>query len=98
MEDLAIKVAEIDQRSKSNTHRIDKIEQRLDETDKLVTSVQLLAQRMGTVEGDVSEIKTTVKELADKPGKRWESMVEKIIWLLVGGLIAFAAAKLGLPL
>ena len=73
-------------------------EERQDEADKLVTSVQLLAQRMGTVEGDVGEIKTTVKELADKPGKRWDGLVEKLIWLLAGGVIAFAAAHIGLPL
>jgi len=98
MEDFAVKVAEIDARSKSNTKRIDRMEERQDEADKLVTSVQLLAQRMGTVEGDVGEIKSTVKELAGKPAKRWDGLVEKIIWLLVGGLIAFAASHVGVPL
>ena len=98
MDDISVKVAEIDARSKSNVHRIDRLEQRQDEADKLVTSVQLLAQRMGTVEGDVSDIKTTVNELASKPAKRWDGLVEKIIWLIAGGIIAYVAASVGLPL
>lgn len=98
LDDISVKVAEIDARSKSNVHRIDRLEQRQDETDKLVTSVQLLAQRMGTVEGDVSEIKSTVTELASKPAKRWDGLVEKIIWLVAGGIIAYVAASIGLPL
>lgn len=98
MDDISVKVAEIDARSKSNVHRIDRLEQRQDETDKLVTSVQLLAQRMGTVEETVGDIKSTVNELASKPAKRWDGLVEKIIWLLVGGIIVFAASHIGLPL
>ena len=43
MEDIAVKVAEIDQRSKSNTHRLDKVEERQDNLDKLVSSVSALA-------------------------------------------------------
>ena len=35
-EDIAVKVAEIEQRSKSNTHRLDKVEERQDNLDKLV--------------------------------------------------------------
>ena len=34
-EDIAVKVAEIEQRSKSNTHRLDKVEERQDNLDKL---------------------------------------------------------------
>ena len=43
MEDIAVKVTEIDQRSKSNTHRLDKVEERQDNLDKLVSSVSALA-------------------------------------------------------
>ena len=70
-EDIAVKVAEIEQRSKSNTHRLDKVEERQDNLDKLVSSVEVLATRQETVETDVKEIKTDVKALAEKPAKRW---------------------------
>lgn len=37
-----------------------------------------------------------VNKLAQKPAKRWESVVDKVLMLLVGAVIAFLLAKLGL--
>lgn len=48
------------------------------------------------IKQDVSEIKTDVKSLKDKPGKRWENVVEKLIWLVVGAVIALAMAQIGI--
>ena len=55
-----------------------------------------MAQRLGEVENHVDEIKASVKTLEAKPGKRWESIVEKLIWLVVGGVIAAALAQAGI--
>ena len=94
-EDIAVKVAEIEQRSKSNTHRLDKVEERQDNLDKLVSSVEVLATRQETVETDVKEIKTDVKALTEKPAKRWDGIVDKLIWLAVSGAVGFLAAQIG---
>lgn len=55
MEDIAVKVVEIDQRSKSNTHRLDKVEERQDNLDKLVSSVSALANEQEHIKEDVTE-------------------------------------------
>lgn len=89
-EDIAVKVAEIDSRSKSNSHRLDKVEERQDNLDKLVSSVEVLATRQEVVETDVKEIKTDVKALTEKPAKRWESVVAAIITGVVSFVIAWA--------
>ena len=95
MEDIAVKVTEIDQRSKSNTHRLDKVEERQDNLDKLVSSVSALANEQEHIKADVTEIKTDVKSLTERPGKRWDSIVGAIItgvvsfivaWVLKGGI------------
>ena len=86
-EDIAVKVAEIDQRSKSNTHRLDKVEERQDNLDKLVSSVEVLATRQETVETDVTA-------LTAKPAKRWDGIVDKLIWLAVSGALGFIAAQI----
>ena len=39
-EDIAVKVAEINQRSKSNTHRLDKVVERQDKGDKLKDEIR----------------------------------------------------------
>ncbi len=94
--DEAVKLAEVDQRARSNTRRIDKLEAVQDEIRSLATSMAVMVQRLGEVENHVDEIKTSVKTLEDKPRKRWEAIVEKLIWLVVGGVVAAALAQAGI--
>lgn len=94
--DNVVKLAEVDQRARSNTRRIEKLEEVQDEIRSLATSTAVMAQRLGEVENHVDEIKTSVKTLEDKPGNRWEKFVEKLIWLIVGGVIAAALAQAGI--
>ena len=58
---------------KSAHHRIDDVEKKQDDLADLVSSVKVLADREARVEEDVNEIKTDVKELKDKPNKRYEA-------------------------
>lgn len=96
-EEIVQTLTETDARSKSNTHRLDKMERRQDELDELVTSVALMAQRQETVENDVKEIKADVKTLAEKPAKRWETLAEKVLWVLIAAVLGFVLASMGLP-
>lgn len=96
MEDMAVKVAEIEQRSKSNSHRLDKVEERQDNLDKLVASVEVLATRQETVETDVKEIKTDVKALTEKPAKRWDGIADKLIWAVLAAVLGFVLAQVGI--
>lgn len=89
------RLAAVEDRAKSNTHRLDEVEQRQDNLDKLVTSVEVLATRQETVESDVKEIKSDVKELAGKPGKRWENLVDKVLLVVVTAIVTFLLARLG---
>lgn len=85
-------IAKIDERSKSNTHRLDEQEKRIDNIEELTTSVKVLATREERVESDVKEIKTDVKKLTERPAKRWEGLVDKIIAALAGAFIAWLIA------
>ena len=101
-----------DSRSKSNTHRIDEIAKRQDNLDKLVTSVAVMAEKQENMSEAVDEIKVTVKNMAsstdvdaiksdvetlkEKPAKRWDAIVDKIIMLVVGAVVAFLLTKIGL--
>ncbi len=90
------RLTEVEERSKSNTHRIDKVEKQQDDFIDLVSSVKVLAEREQNVENDVKEIKSDVKSLTSKPGKRWDSLVDKIIVTAAAAIIGFLFAKLGL--
>ena len=90
------RLTEVEERSKSNTHRINELEKRQDNLDDLVGTVKVLADREKRVEGDVKEIKDDVKSIKDKPAKRWETVVTQIISILVAAVVGFVLAKLGL--
>lgn len=90
------RLTEVEQRSKSNQHRIDNIEQNQKELGNLVSAVNVLATREENVENDVKEIKNDVKSLTLKPAKRWEGVVDKIVFTIVGILIAYIFSKIGM--
>lgn len=90
------RLTEVEERSKSNQHRIVDIEKRQDNLDQLVSTVKVLADREKRVEGDVKEIKKDVKILTDKPAKRWDGIVDKIITVIIGAVVGFIFAQIGM--
>ena len=90
------RLTEVEDRSKSNMRRLDKVEKKQDELGELVTSVKVLAEREENVESDVKEIKSDVKSLTGKAGKRWDSLVDKIILTAAAIIVGFILAKLGI--
>lgn len=94
--DMEHRLTEVEARSKSNAHRLDDVEKRQDNLDKLTTSVSLLAEREERMESDVKEIKSDVKTLAEKPAKRWEAVVEKALLAVVAAVVAYFLGRMGL--
>ncbi len=90
------RLSKVEERSKSNTHRIDDLEKRQDNLDDLVGTVKVLAVREENVEINVKEIKNDVKSLTGKSGKRWDGLVDKIIMVIVAAVVGFILAKIGL--
>ena len=90
------RLTEVEERTKSNTHRIDDLEKMQDNLDELVGTVKVLAVREENVETDVKEIKNDVKSLTNKSGQRWDGLVDKIIMTIVAAIVGFILAKFGM--
>lgn len=90
------RLSKVEERSKSNSHRLDEMEKRQDNLDELVSTVKVLAVREENVENDVKEIKEDVKSLTSKPGQRWDSLVDKIFLTIAAALVGFVLAQLGI--
>lgn len=86
----------VEARSKSNEHRIEDLEKRQDNLDELVSTVKVLAIREENVESDVKEIKTDVKALNEKPAKKWDGLVNKIILTITAAVLGFLLSKIGM--
>lgn len=94
--EIQAKIAEIDARSKSNTHRIDDLEADNKALHQLATSVEVLATKQEAIEANVSEIKDDVKSLKAIPGGKWEALVKAVLTAIVGALVGFALAHAGI--
>ena len=90
------RLVKVEERAKSNSHRLDEMERRQDDLDKLVSSVSVLAAKQEQVETDVKEMKADVKTLIAKPARRWDAMVDKILWAVLAAVIAFVLGRIGL--
>ena len=90
------RLTEVEERSKSNAHRLDEVEKRQDNLDELVGVVKVLADREERVEDDVKEIKNDVKSLTSKPAKRWDDLVTQVIGIIVAAIVGFLLARIGI--
>lgn len=95
-EDQLKTLVECEQRSKSNTKRIDRLEENYDVLNKLTTSVEVMANNMDTMSKSLDQVNARLTEQESKPGKRWEAVVEKIIFLVIGAVVAYIFARIGL--
>ena len=87
-QELSVKLAETEQRARSNMHRIEKLEQQQKDLNKLVTAVEVLASREKSVETDVKEIKADVKTITQKSGRRWDAMIDSVLYVLIGAVLS----------
>lgn len=98
MEDTEIveRLTAVEQRSKSNSHRLETLEKHTEALNALATSVAVMAERVETTGGKVDSLCTDVQELKSEPGKRWKLVVEKVIYIVVSAVMGFILARLGL--
>lgn len=95
-EELIALTHDNEQRSKSNAHRIDKLEEQQKQLSDLVSAVAVLAEKQSQIGDDVDDIKREIKVLAEKPAKRWDGVVDKIISAIIAAIMGYALARVGL--
>ena len=96
IEDVALKLQETTDRSIRNEGRIKKLEEENGTLHSLATSVAVMAEQMKQMNKSVTTLTEEMEEMKDKPGKRWDAIVDKIIWGIVGAFVAYFLAQIGL--
>ena len=81
---------------------MEKLELQTDALNSLASSVEVMANEQKHQTEAILDIKTEVSALGgkvetleQKPGKRWESAVEKITLTVIAAVIGFVLAKIG---
>lgn len=80
----------------SNRRRIEKLEGDYEILRNLTTSVEKIAMKQDSMEKDMGELKADVKNIAEKPARRWESIVEKVLLTAIGIIVAYLFAQIGI--
>ena len=103
MDGFENRITALEQREKSHGHRLDKLEQEQEVIHSLAASLQVMAaeqkhqtQAITDVKTDMGRLETKVDVLEGKPAKRWDGLVDKLIWGVAGAVLAFLLAKIGL--
>lgn len=95
-EQLALKLQETIDRSLRNEGRIKKLEGEHEVLQQLATSVAVMAEQIRNMNTSVSTLTDKVDKLEEKPGKRWDSLMDKIFLTIAAALVGFILAQIGL--
>lgn len=88
-ENLAVALQEVKDRSLRNEGRIKKLEENQQALNDLALSVRELATDQDNMKNDITEIKTDVKVLTAKPAKRWDGIVDKVLYAIIGAFVTW---------
>ncbi|MBQ3535065.1 MAG: hypothetical protein IJA56_07915 [Clostridia bacterium] len=103
MDGLEMRLTAVEQRCKSNGHRLEQVEKQQEAIHSLAASLQVMAseqkhqtEAINTVREDVSRLDGKVDALEMKPARRWDGLVEKLVWGVVGAVLAALLSRAGL--
>ena len=101
--DFEHRLTKVEHRGESNTRRVEKLELQTEAIQSLAMSVEIMVKEQShqteaikRIEKNVEKLDNKVDVLEQKPAKRWDGVVDKIILALVGGIAGYVLFKLGL--
>lgn len=93
MEQFALLV-ETEQRAKSNTHRIDKLEQDNAALHQLATSVAVMAENIEAMNVQLKEQGKRLEAIERQPAQNWETFRKTVLTSIVSTLVGGAVGAL----
>lgn len=96
LNEIRAKQAAADEQHKTIFRRLDQQDKLLETVHTLATSVSVMSNEQGQLKSAVDGLRGDVEEIKSKPAKRWEGVVEKIIFTVIGALATFILAKIGI--
>lgn len=85
------RLTDVESRCKSNTHRIGKLEESTEAINRLATSVEVMATKQDAMGVSVDKLVSKVDAIEAKPAKRWEGLVDKLLFAVAGAVLAWLA-------
>ena len=93
----------VEDRSASNTKRLDKLEEEQGVIHELATSIKVMAgeqkhqtEAIRSVKEQVENLDGKVDALEAKPGKKWEEASKSVLLAVIAAVVAYFLGKFGL--
>ena len=96
IETIALKLQEVTDHADRNEGRIKKLESEHKVLRDLATAVAVMAEQIKTMNSSVNTLTSKVDKLEEKPGKRWDGLVDKIILTVAAAVIGFLLSRIGM--
>lgn len=93
--DMEHRMTAVEDRSKSNTLRLNRLEENTATLNRLATAVEVMATKQDTMGESVERLEGKMDSLETRPAKRWDSLIDKILMVLAGAFVAWIAS--GMP-
>lgn len=84
-----------DEHTRQN-RRISELEKAVESNNKLLISVERLALSMETMQKEQADQGERLEKLESRDGENWRKLVGYVVSAVVGGIIAFIFAKIGM--
>ena len=79
----------VEDRSLRNEGRIKKLESDNAVLHDMAKSLAVMAEKQSSMGDSVDRLEQNVDTLEAKPAKRWDGLVDKLIWLVAGAFLAW---------
>ena len=89
-------ITEIEQRSKSNSKRLDEVEKSVDELKKTYSIMEKMDLRVGNIETAVATINGKLDKQSEEKGMKWDKLIDYLFYFLIALLLGLLVHKLGL--
>lgn len=96
LKDLTSRMAKAEEQHKTLFSRLDKQEKLLDTVHSLALSVNEIANKQENIQDKLNNLCDDVEVIKEKPAKRWEGLVEKVLYTVAGAMIAYMLGKMGI--
>lgn len=90
------RMTEVEERAKSNQHRIEKLETSTEVLARLAASMEVMAEKQKRVADAVDELDGKVTALEEKPARRWDELVNKLVLVTATAVLTWMFSRVGL--
>lgn len=80
------RLTEVEQRAKSNSHRLEKVEKIVDEIHEMSKTMVLLCEQSKTTNETVESLRDDVNNLKSEPGERWKASTKALFSAALGAI------------